>query len=579
MTRSTFVLASLIVSLAACSAPPCPAGSVSVGERCVAADGGVEGDGAVADGATNEDAALGPDACTQLTYYADLDDDDHGDANEALLACTMPAGYVLASDDCDDDAPTTNPSADEICDGIDNDCDDDADESFECVRLTTTTCTTACGTIGSGLCSESCELPSSTTCAVPTESCNGIDDDCDGVIDDDEQVFVREIVTNIPIGQDEYSIASSLAYDDGFAVVAWVLAPPFNPDGWVQFFAASGSPRGTAGQVNMTSDFGDDFASFVHDDHLVIVWATNGNRVFMVRIRISDRVVVTPETLVLTTGTANSEWLNIRAQLVGDDIVFLASSRTGDLLYNTANATSPVLKTGMLPMLDLAGTSARKFEVAVDVDANLLLVVYENVPDGETDHELYVQGFDATTWSARGVAYRLASNDEDDRVRAVTMSGSPSYTTDGLTLNVLSQLGDETRFEVFGVISDSSPTYTSPAIRFDGFYERPSSGTCIQCGLSSLATRGGRSQIATIVGTGLDDNHVIRTAFNAQTGGILSNPSSVADTVASCLGTSCTPTSERNGSVHVTFLSDDRAVFTAAGGERPPRVYLWACPE
>jgi len=72
----------------------------------------------------------------------------------------------------------------ESCNGIDDDCDLLADEDFDCVMSMPTTCTTACGSTGSGTCTETCEFPPPTACMPPGETCNGVDDDCDDVIDE-----------------------------------------------------------------------------------------------------------------------------------------------------------------------------------------------------------------------------------------------------------------------------------------------------------------------------------------------------------------------------------------------------------
>ena len=57
-------------------------------------------------------------------WYADEDADTYGNAEVTTQSCDAPVGYVSDSSDCDDQAATVNPSADEVAnDGIDQDCD------------------------------------------------------------------------------------------------------------------------------------------------------------------------------------------------------------------------------------------------------------------------------------------------------------------------------------------------------------------------------------------------------------------------------------------------------------------------
>lgn len=74
--------------------------------------------------------------------------------------------------------------APEICDGCDNDldgvADNDPDAGMECARGSNVACVTSCGSTGSQRCNPACQLDA---CQAPAESCNGSDDDCDGIVD------------------------------------------------------------------------------------------------------------------------------------------------------------------------------------------------------------------------------------------------------------------------------------------------------------------------------------------------------------------------------------------------------------
>lgn len=65
------------------------------------------------------------------TYYADIDVDSFGDPNNTVSASTQPMGYVTNDDDCEDTKPDINPNATEICDGVDNNCNGQIDENLQ----------------------------------------------------------------------------------------------------------------------------------------------------------------------------------------------------------------------------------------------------------------------------------------------------------------------------------------------------------------------------------------------------------------------------------------------------------------
>ena len=127
-----------------------------------------------------------------LASYPDADGDGSGEDAGMTMVCTILPGQLAIGGDCNDGDPNISPSAVEVCDGIDNDCNGQIDEG--CI-----TCTVgeveACGN-GTGACvqgSRTCIAENQwstvwgpcTGAVLPTaEVCNGLDDDCDGQIDE-----------------------------------------------------------------------------------------------------------------------------------------------------------------------------------------------------------------------------------------------------------------------------------------------------------------------------------------------------------------------------------------------------------
>lgn len=70
----------------------------------------------------NCDSVVDEGAVDQLTWYVDGDADGYGESGSAVDACTL-AGGTLQAGDCDDADDTVWPGAPETCDGVDDDCD------------------------------------------------------------------------------------------------------------------------------------------------------------------------------------------------------------------------------------------------------------------------------------------------------------------------------------------------------------------------------------------------------------------------------------------------------------------------
>jgi len=106
---------------------------------------------------------LNPFAQAPIGWYRDQDNDSFGNPNVSIVSCVQPAGYIPQNTDCDDTRPWVNPLAQERCDplDIDEDCDGLADDDDPSAIGKTPWYLDADGdTYGAGVATMACDAPS-----------------------------------------------------------------------------------------------------------------------------------------------------------------------------------------------------------------------------------------------------------------------------------------------------------------------------------------------------------------------------------------------------------------------------------
>jgi hypothetical protein len=132
----------------------------------------------------DDDCDNSTDEGVQNTYYHDSDGDGYGDAGDSTQACSAPANHVADSTDCNDNDGSIHPNATETCNGVDDNCSDEIDEGLS--RPTTCGVGECAGNTGNETCTagqwgnDTCDPYAGAT----QEVCDNEDNDCDGSTDE-----------------------------------------------------------------------------------------------------------------------------------------------------------------------------------------------------------------------------------------------------------------------------------------------------------------------------------------------------------------------------------------------------------
>ncbi len=165
----------------------------------------------------------------------------------ALLAAAGCKGKSSAGDaggDPEQDAPVdvhaepdaeADPPAEPVVDAIE-DLEDVDEEEITSVcgnrevepgedcdpPLVETACFTSCGSAGTGECTMDCQSPGPEDCTPPAESCNLVDDDCDGIVDEGVIAAWTDTVT-LAAGHAASAPGARVAWTGTAFAAAWVV--------------------------------------------------------------------------------------------------------------------------------------------------------------------------------------------------------------------------------------------------------------------------------------------------------------------------------------------------------------------
>jgi hypothetical protein len=182
------------------------------------------------------------DEGVSVPLFEDADGDGYGNRDATIQGCAGQDGYADNDDDCDDTKEDVNPDAEEACnDGVDNNCSNAIDEGCTgCVLGTSQNCgeggdtgecdwgTQRCIDVGDGPEWGECQGGRRPV----AETCDGLDNDCDGTSDDgmagdtyenNETCATARGPLEVPEDGDPLLIDATLYHTDGTQDTDWFI--------------------------------------------------------------------------------------------------------------------------------------------------------------------------------------------------------------------------------------------------------------------------------------------------------------------------------------------------------------------
>ncbi|MFH1466906.1 MAG: putative metal-binding motif-containing protein, partial [Pseudomonadota bacterium] len=191
-----------------------PAGYIDDGTDCDDGDADIHPGAAERCDGLDNDCDGEVDEDVQGTWYADVDGDGYGDPALSTASCDPGAGWVAEATDCDDGDPAVFPGAEEVCNEVDDDCDGAVDEDlggtwyrdadgdgYGDPAMESVGCAPDSGWVADG---SDCDDANSRIHPAADERCNGYDDDCDGLIDDEDPGLVDASIWYADADADAY---------------------------------------------------------------------------------------------------------------------------------------------------------------------------------------------------------------------------------------------------------------------------------------------------------------------------------------------------------------------------------------